>query len=263
MHDEAGRRFLNVTNHLTLIRFVGPIDMAASIHAKAFSCSNTRAPAGRRMAVKVSAHVEADAGKRSFLQQAGCTFLAATIASSSVLPALAVDYGSIASWHPQSGVVLPALAVDYGSTANRNGLLCDADCVTALESKEMVTTQSGLQYKDIIVGRGPAPSTGLHVLTNYVAMTSEGRIFDNSLDKGKPYDIKVGSGQVVAGLDEGLRSMKPGGLRRLYIPVSLAFPNGLKAAPGRPVMPRGSDAPSSKVCNRDATDAQKSVTETQ
>lgn len=43
----------------------------------------------------------------------------------------------------------------------------------------------------------------------------------------------MGAGQVIKGLDEGLLSMQPGGIRRLYIPGNMAFPKGLKAAPGR------------------------------
>lgn len=44
--------------------------------------------------------------------------------------------------------------------------------------------------------------------------------------------------QIVAGLDEGLLSMKPGGLRRMYIPGQLAYPKGLPSGPGRCVAER-------------------------
>lgn len=47
----------------------------------------------------------------------------------------------------------------------------------------------------------------LQVVVNYVAMTPQGRIFENSLEK-QPFDIRVGSGQVLPGLDEGLSTMK-------------------------------------------------------
>ncbi|KAI3963041.1 hypothetical protein MKW98_028981 [Papaver atlanticum] len=112
--------------------------------------------------------------------------------------------------------------------------LCDAACEKELENAPMVTTESGLQYKDIIVGRGPTPPTGFQVAANYVAMVPSGQIFDSSLEKGLPYIFRVGSGQVIKGLDEGLLTMQTGGKRRLYIPGPLAFPKGLVSAPGRP-----------------------------
>eukprot|EP00887_Chlorella_sp_A99_P003465 scaffold7.g3465.t1 len=102
---------------------------------------------------------------------------------------------------------MPAAAFD-----DEHKLLCDAKCEADLANCQRVTL-------------------------NYVAMTPEGRIFDSSLDKGYPYDIRVGAGSVIAGLDEGVSSMKRGGLRRLYIPGDLAFPNGLVSGPGRPRVP--------------------------
>jgi peptidylprolyl isomerase len=112
--------------------------------------------------------------------------------------------------------------------------LCDVTCEKELENVPMVTTESGLQYKDIVVGKGPSPPVGFQVAANYVAMVPSGQIFDSSLEKGQFYIFRVGSGQVIKGLDEGLLSMKVGGKRRLYIPGPLAFPKGLNSAPGRP-----------------------------
>lgn len=124
--------------------------------------------------------------------------------------------------------------------ADEDAALCDATCLAALPSKPKVATSSGLEYIDIVEGNGPTPPTGYQVVVNYVAMTPEGRIFDSSLEKGHPYDIRIGAGQVVAGLDEGISTMKVGGLRRLYIPGTLAFPKGLPSGPGRPRVPPSS-----------------------
>ncbi|KAK9905529.1 hypothetical protein WJX75_001603 [Coccomyxa subellipsoidea] len=135
---------------------------------------------------------------------------------------------------------LPATAVDAGAATQVNKLLCDEDCLAKLDSIEAQETKSGLRFKDIVVGKGPSPPTGYQVTAHYVAMTPNGKVFDSSLDRGFPYDIRVGAGQIVAGLDEGIATMKVGGLRRLYIPGNLSFPKGLASGPGRPRVPPAS-----------------------
>lgn len=77
---------------------------------------------------------------------------------------------------------------------------------------------------------------------HYVLLCSPFFQLYSSLEKGQLYIFRVGSDQVIKGLDEGILSMKIGGKRRLYIPGSLAFPKGLTSAPGRPRV-----APSSPV----------------
>lgn len=123
-------------------------------------------------------------------------------------------------------------------------LLCDDACVKALESVEAVTAPSGLVYKDIKVGDGEMPPVGYQVVVDYIAMDSKGRVFDNSLEKGKPNDIRVldcvqfpeETCPVIPGLADGLLTMRSGGIRRMYIPGELSFPKGLASAPGRPAI---------------------------
>lgn len=123
-------------------------------------------------------------------------------------------------------------------------LLCDDACVKALESVEAVTAPSGLVYKDIKIGDGEMPPVGYQVVVDYIAMDSKGRIFDNSLEKGKPNDIRVldcvqfpeETCPVIPGLADGLLTMRSGGIRRMYIPGDLSFPKGLASAPGRPAI---------------------------
>ena len=90
-------------------------------------------------------------------------------------------------------------------------------------SGETVTTDSGLQYIDIEEGTGEAPQAGQSVVTHYTGWLEDGTRFDSSLDRDTPLTFVIGSGQVIAGWDEGLATMKVGGKRRLIIPPELAF----------------------------------------
>jgi len=149
-----------------------------------------------------------------------------------------------------TAVTLLALSEGNPMPALAESPLCDADCLKALESAELITTASGLQYKEIVKGTGPKPFTGVQVVADFVAMVKNQKdgslfVFENTLDKGKPQDIRVTgdpeSATVIVGLDEGLMSMRVGGIRRMYIPGALAFPNGLASAPGRPRVAPKSD----------------------
>lgn len=42
-------------------------------------------------------------------------------------------------------------------------MLCEADCAKDLAGASRVTTPSGLQYQDIVVGTGPSPVVGFQV----------------------------------------------------------------------------------------------------
>ena len=106
-----------------------------------------------------------------------------------------------------------------------------------MSGADVVTTGTGLKYKDLKVGDGELPPTGYQVLANYVVMLPKGTVVDSTIERGNAADIRVGTGAVFAGLDEGLRSMHSGGLRRLYVPGDLSVQKRLAAAPGRPAVP--------------------------
>ena len=90
-------------------------------------------------------------------------------------------------------------------------------------SGEPTVTASGLQYIDIEVGTGASPQTGQTVEVHYTGWLTDGTKFDSSLDRGQPLTFVIGTGQVIAGWDEGVASMKEGGERRLIIPPELAY----------------------------------------
>mmetsp|Transcript_19017 Transcript_19017/g.48008 ORF Transcript_19017/g.48008 Transcript_19017/m.48008 type:complete len:223 (-) Transcript_19017:180-848(-) len=145
--------------------------------------------------------------------------------------------GLLAAAAPLS-IAAPAAAV--GDMAFKEQVVCDAECVSTLDNIPVIENPSGLKYQDIKKGKGPSPPTGYQVTVHYTAMTPSGQVFASSYESGKPYDVRVGAGQIVKGLDEGLLSMQVGGIRRIYIPGDLAFPKGLASAPGRPRIPPNS-----------------------
>ena len=85
-------------------------------------------------------------------------------------------------------------------------------------------TPSGLQYYDIKVGTGPSPDAGQTAAVQYTGALPDGTKFDSSYDHGTdPFEFPVGAGRVIKGWDEGVATMKVGGLRRLVIPADLAY----------------------------------------
>ena len=89
--------------------------------------------------------------------------------------------------------------------------------------QQSVTTASGLEYVDLLVGTGAQPANGDTVSVHYTGWLTNGKKFDSSVDRGEPFEFPVGRGRVIRGWDEGVGSMKVGGKRRLTIPPQLAY----------------------------------------
>jgi peptidylprolyl isomerase len=98
---------------------------------------------------------------------------------------------------------------------------------TLAQTQKPVTTPSGLQIIDTKVGAGPSPKTGQTCVMHYTGWLYEngakGKKFDSSVDRGEPFEFKIGQRQVIAGWDEGVASMKVGGKRTLIIPAALGY----------------------------------------
>ena len=85
-----------------------------------------------------------------------------------------------------------------------------------------VKTPSGLQYWDIKVGTGQEAKAHDHVKVHYTGWLTSGKKFDSSVG-GKPFEFKIGNGDVIKGWEEGVTGMKVGGKRQLSIPPELAY----------------------------------------
>lgn len=84
---------------------------------------------------------------------------------------------------------------------------------------------------DFRVGTGTQAQASSTVTVSYVgALASDGTIFDDSFDAGKPLTIPLN--QVIPGWTAGVAGMKVGGVRRLFIPAQLAYgPQSLTGIP--------------------------------
>lgn len=100
---------------------------------------------------------------------------------------------------------------------------------SASEGKE-ITTSSGLQYIDQVVGTGDTAKAGQTVSVHYTGWLTNGKKFDSSVDRGQPFSFRLGIGQVIKGWDEGVQGMKIGGKRKLTIPSNLGY--GARGAGG-------------------------------
>ena len=87
----------------------------------------------------------------------------------------------------------------------------------------VMTTASGLQYKELRAGEGASPSASDKVEVHYEGRLLDGTVFDSSYKRGST--ATFGVGQVIKGWTEALQLMKEGSKFQLYIPSDLGYGN--------------------------------------
>ena len=90
----------------------------------------------------------------------------------------------------------------------------------------VTTTESGLQYEVIKMGKGKKPAATDRVKVHYHGTLTDGTVFDSSVERGEP--TSFGLNQVIKGWTEGLQLMPVGSKFRFYIPQELGY--GAQAA---------------------------------
>ncbi|MGB8858090.1 MAG: FKBP-type peptidyl-prolyl cis-trans isomerase [Ilumatobacteraceae bacterium] len=81
-----------------------------------------------------------------------------------------------------------------------------------------------LVITDLVPGTGPTAAPGDTVIVHYVGVRSaDGAEFDNSYDRGEPFEVALGQNRVIQGWEQGLVGTQQGGRRQLDIPADLAY----------------------------------------
>lgn len=99
---------------------------------------------------------------------------------------------------------------------------------------DATTTDSGLAFKILTAGTGTEkPGAEDTVKVHYTGWTTDGKMFDSSVKRGKPTEFRLNG--VIKGWTEGVGLMVTGEKRRFWIPGSLAYGD----TPRRPGAPSG------------------------
>ena len=85
----------------------------------------------------------------------------------------------------------------------------------------VITLESGLQYEILTAGDGPKPGPTQTVTCHYHGTLIDGRVFDSSVQRGKPAAFPLN--RVISGWTEALQLMGVGSKWRLYLPPHLAY----------------------------------------
>jgi FKBP-type peptidyl-prolyl cis-trans isomerase len=116
---------------------------------------------------------------------------------------------------------------DHGKSSKSGGI----PAVTgAPEKKPKVAKGQGtppkaLKVKVLKQGTGPALKKGDLLQADYLGQTWNGKVFDNSYDRGQPATFQVGAGKVIKGWDEGLVGKRMGSRVELIIPPDKGYGN--------------------------------------
>ncbi len=99
-------------------------------------------------------------------------------------------------------------------------------------------TKSGLYFMETLKGKGKTPQDGEAIRVNYTGRFVNGEVFDTSdeetakqagvfNEQRKPYGpVEFVIGKLIAGMNEGLKMMKPGGKAKMIIPSEIGYGNG-------------------------------------
>ncbi|XP_030062404.1 FK506-binding protein 15 isoform X2 [Microcaecilia unicolor] len=104
---------------------------------------------------------------------------------------------------------------------------CDFNKQICIAKWNCRSSQDSVLYQELVLGEGQAVEVGDLIEVAYTGWLFQnhelGQVFDSSINKDKFLRLKLGSGKVIKGWEEGMVGLKKGGKRLVIISPALAY----------------------------------------
>ncbi|XP_015691988.1 peptidyl-prolyl cis-trans isomerase FKBP53 [Oryza brachyantha] len=112
---------------------------------------------------------------------------------------------------------------------NASGKQTPTDLTESESKKQPLQTRTfgnGMIVQEIEIGKpdGKKAAPGKKVSVKYIGKLKNGKIFDSTVGR-RPFDFRLGIGEVIKGWDVGINGMRVGDKRRITIPPSMGYGN--------------------------------------
>ena len=89
------------------------------------------------------------------------------------------------------------------------------------KKEDIITTESGLQYKILEEGNGDFPFDDCNVIVHQRCTLLSGKVIEDTYKKNEPDEVPIN--ELIEGYREGLLLMRKGGKSRFFIPPELGW----------------------------------------
>lgn len=88
-------------------------------------------------------------------------------------------------------------------------------------TNKIIQSPSGLKYQILRKGKGPSAKLGNEILLYETTSYIDGTVLFTNENSGRPVKVLIGGNQATAAVDEALRGMKAGEIKRIIAPPYL------------------------------------------
>jgi peptidylprolyl isomerase len=110
-------------------------------------------------------------------------------------------------------------------TSNSASIKAKSNQELAREVNKLNQLNSGVQITLTNLGEESKIKNGDEVFFHYIGRLADGKVFDNSHDRYKPVQIKMGNGMIIKGLEEAFKFLYKGDKAQVVVPPNLGYGN--------------------------------------